>query len=57
MFDLIDSCSSSLYLSFSVRLESCIICNNAKISERAQLKECEVGANFTVPKDRMLLSA
>lgn len=34
-----------------VKLESCVVCSNAKISEKSVLKDCDVGAWFVVEKD------
>ncbi|KAK9768677.1 Translation initiation factor eIF-2B subunit gamma [Basidiobolus ranarum] len=34
-----------------VKLDGCVVCNGAKIHEKAQLKDCEVGANVVVEKD------
>jgi len=35
----------------SVKIEGCIICNNAKIHEKASMKDCDVAGGYIVDKD------
>lgn len=35
-------------LSFSAKIENSILCNNVRIGEKAQVKDCELGAEFEV---------
>ncbi|KAL1924803.1 uncharacterized protein VTP21DRAFT_4457 [Calcarisporiella thermophila] len=37
----------------NVKLEGCIVCHNAKILERAQLKDCEVGGGYIVKAETL----
>jgi translation initiation factor eIF-2B subunit gamma len=38
-------------LFFSVKIEGCIICNNAQIHEKASMKDCDVAGGYIVDKD------
>ncbi|CAG8774635.1 785_t:CDS:2, partial [Gigaspora rosea] len=31
-----------------VKLDGCVVCNGAKIMEKSQLKDCEVGGGYVV---------
>lgn len=42
---------NSLMFSFSVKIDGCIICNNANIQEKAYLKDCDVAGGYIVEKD------
>lgn len=42
---------NSLLFSFSVKIDGCIICNNANIQEKAYLKDCDVAGGYIVEKD------
>ena len=35
----------------SVKLDSCVVCYNAKVSKKSDLKDCEVAAKFVVPPE------
>jgi hypothetical protein len=37
-----------LILFNSVKLDGCVVCNNAKIMEKSVLKDCEVGGGYVV---------
>ena len=34
-------------------LQSCIVCNNCRIEDRAVLKDCIIGADMIIAKDGM----
>jgi translation initiation factor eIF-2B subunit gamma len=40
-----------LTMLYSVKIEGCIICNNAKIHEKASMKDCDVAGGYIVDKD------
>lgn len=41
---------------FSVKLDNCIICNNAKILEKSNMKDCDVAGGYIVDKDSKCIS-
>ena len=42
---------TDIIFSCSVRIDNTVVCNNAKIMEKATLKDCEVGGGMIVEKD------
>lgn len=42
---------NSLLFHFSVKIDGCIICNNANIQEKAYMKDCDVAGGYIVEKD------
>ena len=34
-----------------MKLDSCVVCFNAKVSKKSELKDCEVAAKYVVPPD------
>lgn len=42
---------SKLTLYYSAKVDGCVICNNAKVLEKAMLKDCDVAAEYEVKKD------
>jgi ADP-glucose pyrophosphorylase len=47
--------NSLLFIQYSVKIEGCIICNNANIHEKASMKDCDVAGGYIVDKDSKLL--
>ncbi|KAJ3110249.1 hypothetical protein HDU96_006774 [Phlyctochytrium bullatum] len=41
----------------NVKLEGSVICNTSRIQEASQLKDCMVGANFVIEKERLVTAA
>ncbi|RUP21019.1 hypothetical protein BC936DRAFT_139220, partial [Jimgerdemannia flammicorona] len=40
-----------LLIRLTVKMDGCVVCNHAKIEEKAQLKDCEVGGGYVVGRE------
>lgn len=45
------TCGLINILLFSVKIDGCIICNNANIQEKSYMKDCDVAGGYIVEKE------